>query len=348
MIELRITRSGHMDRVLRLRGGAYPIGRHEDNAIVLDDKEVSRRHARLLVENDVVLIEDLGSGNGTYVGEKPVRTMRLEDGAVVSIEPFHLALRRVRDTTRASVTLEGLEGPVAGLLYALKGDALSLGRGPDMDIVLEDPGASRCHAMLYRRGSAWTIRDNGSANGLLVNGEVVDEWELQPGDLVLIGHCLLRYSVSGSDVAAHDGTSSLDLESPTLPGVRSARLTEAPPPPLRAPSTELPTRSGVSRRAPPGRGRGRADTVDHEPPTQPLDRPTFGGHTSPPTVSPPTVSPPTELGEMRSGRLRVREAPEPPSGANVAMSVPVVLGAGVLLLLVGALIAVAVMQALGA
>ena len=57
-----------------LAGKGYPLtadtltfGREPDNDITLDDTQVSRYHARLLLQDDQVLVEDLGSTNGTMV-----------------------------------------------------------------------------------------------------------------------------------------------------------------------------------------------------------------------------------------------------------------------------------------
>ena len=57
MIELVIRREGEAERKLKLADGAFGIGRQEGNEIRLDDKEVSRKHARLLVDGDLVLPE---------------------------------------------------------------------------------------------------------------------------------------------------------------------------------------------------------------------------------------------------------------------------------------------------
>ena len=46
------------------------IGRDEDCAIRIDDRQVSRHHARLLVRNGKVELEDLGSKNGTFLAGK--------------------------------------------------------------------------------------------------------------------------------------------------------------------------------------------------------------------------------------------------------------------------------------
>ena len=48
--------------------GPVLIGRSKGNTIVLPERHVSSRHARLFPENGAWWVEDLGSTNGTYVG----------------------------------------------------------------------------------------------------------------------------------------------------------------------------------------------------------------------------------------------------------------------------------------
>ena len=55
-------------RRYRLRAGANTLGRQGTDVLV-NDNTVSRLHARLTVEGDTVIIEDLGSTNGTKVGD---------------------------------------------------------------------------------------------------------------------------------------------------------------------------------------------------------------------------------------------------------------------------------------
>ncbi len=62
-----------------LAGKGFPIvndvltfGRDPENDITLDDNQVSRRHARLIRQDDEIIIEDLGSTNGTLVNGKPI------------------------------------------------------------------------------------------------------------------------------------------------------------------------------------------------------------------------------------------------------------------------------------
>jgi EmrB/QacA subfamily drug resistance transporter len=52
--------------------GAMIIGREGADIAVEGDTEMSRRHARLRVDGRRVLVEDLGSTNGTYVGDRRI------------------------------------------------------------------------------------------------------------------------------------------------------------------------------------------------------------------------------------------------------------------------------------
>lgn len=48
------------------------IGRKEDNSIVIPDPHVSGNHARIIVKNNILFIEDLNSTNGVFVNNKRV------------------------------------------------------------------------------------------------------------------------------------------------------------------------------------------------------------------------------------------------------------------------------------
>lgn len=60
----------------------------------------------------------------------------------------------------------------------LEGDAMVIGRSPRGDVVLDLDGVSRRHAELSRDDEGWWIRDLGSVNGTLVNGERLGERHL--------------------------------------------------------------------------------------------------------------------------------------------------------------------------
>src|SRR5262245_32511514 len=70
------------------------IGRREDNVVHLPDRNVSRRHARLVRRDGGVLVEDLRSANGTRVnGVRITEAVPIGDGSLVNIGDYGVALR---------------------------------------------------------------------------------------------------------------------------------------------------------------------------------------------------------------------------------------------------------------
>jgi DNA-binding winged helix-turn-helix (wHTH) protein len=64
-----------------LAAGEYTLGRDADADVVLDSVTVSRQHARLRVSGTAVALEDLGSKNGTFVGDRRIHgVVTLNDG----------------------------------------------------------------------------------------------------------------------------------------------------------------------------------------------------------------------------------------------------------------------------
>ena len=71
---------------IELAEGENVIGRSAEAAIRIDTSEVSRRHARIVVEGPVATIEDMGSKNGTFVrGRRLDGPARLEDADEIQV-----------------------------------------------------------------------------------------------------------------------------------------------------------------------------------------------------------------------------------------------------------------------
>jgi hypothetical protein len=81
------------------------IGRDLGNDIVINDAEVSRRHARLVMQGDSYVIEDLGSTNGTSVnGQRLTGPRLLKSGDAVTFgEKLNLAFEQVLTSPEATV-----------------------------------------------------------------------------------------------------------------------------------------------------------------------------------------------------------------------------------------------------
>jgi DNA-binding winged helix-turn-helix (wHTH) protein len=77
-----------------LEGGESILGRDPGAAVWLDDPSVSRRHARIVVAEQGVTLEDLGSKNGTFLGETRVGLpVPLSDGDTIRIGSVPLVVR---------------------------------------------------------------------------------------------------------------------------------------------------------------------------------------------------------------------------------------------------------------
>lgn len=74
--------------------GTTVVGRGADSNIFLEDVTVSRHHARLIVSDSGLRIEDLGSTNGTYVNGRWADDSVLEAGDELIIGKFHLVVAR--------------------------------------------------------------------------------------------------------------------------------------------------------------------------------------------------------------------------------------------------------------
>jgi hypothetical protein len=91
---------GQAEYVLKLADGRtiavsdvpVVIGRLPDCEIVLNDPNVSRRHAEVFLQGDDVVVSDLGSTNGTKVNGSPIRSVVVLEGDEIMIGASRLIL----------------------------------------------------------------------------------------------------------------------------------------------------------------------------------------------------------------------------------------------------------------
>ena len=93
---------------------------------------------------------------------------------------------------------------------------LSIGRTKENDIVLENRGVSRKHAMIELNDNAAIVIDNESLNGTFVNNRKITEEVLRDQDIITIGKYSLTYNSQSSqdtDTAGDfDGTMVLNTK----------------------------------------------------------------------------------------------------------------------------------------
>lgn len=74
----------NVGEMFKIGDGAF-IGRGTESAIRLTDTEISRKHAHLRIIAGKVVVEDLGSTNGTFVNGVPVDRLALKDGDKIQV-----------------------------------------------------------------------------------------------------------------------------------------------------------------------------------------------------------------------------------------------------------------------
>lgn len=91
---------------------------------------------------------------------------------------------------------------------------LSIGRTEGNDLVLNHPSVSRKHARIEARGENWWIVDLKSTNGVKVNGNLITEADLNPGDKILVGS--VQLDVKAMPSVEFTGESMFDNPSGTV------------------------------------------------------------------------------------------------------------------------------------
>jgi DNA-binding winged helix-turn-helix (wHTH) protein len=99
-------------REIALDGAENVIGRDSTAVVWIDDASVSRRHARITLDDKGAKIEDLGSKNGTFVrGRRIEKPARLGDRDVIKIGPARLVFRLLKKTGSTASTVGGRQRP---------------------------------------------------------------------------------------------------------------------------------------------------------------------------------------------------------------------------------------------
>ena len=182
--------------------GPIELGRGTDSGLALrDDPLVSSRHARLTPVDEGVLVEDVGSRNGTYVnGEVATTAVLARPGDVVSVGDTKIEIGLSPQAPPVSIGAESawvaevVEGPDAdpGRSFDLDGPS-DVGRDPTADIALvADERVSWRHARLAPSDGGIQIEDLGSSNGTYVDGErIAAPVVVPPGTRFQVGDTIL-------------------------------------------------------------------------------------------------------------------------------------------------------------
>ncbi len=93
----------------------------------------------------------------------------------------------------ALIELDQVEGTAGRRMHDLTDEVVTVGRGQESSIFLDDVTVSRKHAEIVHGERGYRIRDVGSLNGTYVNRVRVDSVDLRNGDEIQVGKYRFRF-----------------------------------------------------------------------------------------------------------------------------------------------------------
>ncbi len=97
------------------------------------------------------------------------------------------------------------ELPEGNRSFALSSSVMRIGRSDECEICLDDRAISRFHAEVSLEQGSVKVKNLGSRNGIIVDGQQVEEAELLPGSLLSIGKSKIRLSLTEDVVLSEAG-----------------------------------------------------------------------------------------------------------------------------------------------
>jgi pSer/pThr/pTyr-binding forkhead associated (FHA) protein len=146
-------------REITLSVGVVTIGRQPDNLLQIDNPAVSGHHAKVYWEGDHYVLEDTESFNGTYINNRRISKVVLQDGDVVLIGKHTIAFQ-AQDSENASALHKTADRSVFLQQQLDKARPRQL----DLTVVLDTRSAEKMRAQLAAAAAA------AGATGLPVHG----------------------------------------------------------------------------------------------------------------------------------------------------------------------------------
>ena len=189
VFEVELSESDH-DRLAQFSGTlAEELGR-------LVEEHVAEQRYTLTGPLSISFTEapDLGTGR-----------FRVRSSASASVTP--VAGERMTETSIRSsdVIIE-----VNGMRHPLRPPGIVIGRGSDADLRINDPGISRQHAQIAIGSepsgeTVVAVRDLGSTNGVILDGQRVEQARVLNGSQIQLGNTSIVIRISESDPSFDDG-----------------------------------------------------------------------------------------------------------------------------------------------
>lgn len=210
------------ESAFQLKKNTVVVGRSKQCDVAIESDTVSRQHCQFHVGINEIFIEDLGSGNGTYVNNALLpakQKIPLKIGDSIRIEDFLIEWQTDKplpefhhdspmDSTDPDILEMKMIKKVIGAMSSSKKPQLIfisqpfqkksltldsdkpyvIGRDPECDLCIDSPVMSRKHAQIASKWGTFVIEDLQSKNGTFVNGTpVTPEVSLKDKDKILFG-----------------------------------------------------------------------------------------------------------------------------------------------------------------
>ncbi len=264
---LRIVTAGEAGRAGQEQPVAGPvtIGRDKACTITLDDRSVSRQHARVESLPHGLRVVDLGSGNGVWVGNTKVSDVVLAPGEQFRVGATVFECRNVGDPASHPVlpptakapppaprepapapapapphparigpfppirlrVVSGGERVPAGKEFVFEGEVATLGRSESCDLVVSEKDISRRHARLEHTDEGLRVIDLDSAGGVWLGTQQVISQIVVPGDRVRLGTSIVL-EVVGDQPAAPPAPAA-EAPPADVPSLHATRAVVRPP-----------------------------------------------------------------------------------------------------------------------
>ncbi len=230
-VSLTVLEGKDVGKTVQVDKPDFTIGR-ESADMVLNDAQASRKHAMIQLHDRRIVLKDLDSTNGTFIGTRQVKEEELKHLDEISIGNTRLLITifespetlpenaggtillkdeiaATEGTTRIQrpddvefklpykqqIYLDIIDGEQKGTAYEFVSGRVVIGR-TDGDLIIDDQNISKKHAVIETWSrDTYFIRDLASTNGTYINGQRITTTKIKNGDIITVGNTKLKLRV---------------------------------------------------------------------------------------------------------------------------------------------------------